>query len=361
MKPKKAKRLASVSIEAHSTIRVAFARMDADIIRLLCVVKDGDYFGIVSAGDIQRAIIANKSLESPVGEVLRANVRVAHTEDDFESIRTMMLEFRTEFMPVLDDTGKLVDVYFWDEVFPTESPEYRKIDLPVIIMAGGKGTRLKPFSNILPKPLFPLGEKTILEVILDKFQMSGCSRFMLSVNYKADFIRSYFDQLEDCPYELDYFTEDKPLGTAGSLHLIEGEINEPFFVSNCDIVIDADYSEILDYHREHENEITLVGALKHFKIPYGTLETEGGGRLIGLQEKPELTYLINAGLYLLEPHLLAEIPKDELFHITDLIEVVRARSGRVGVFPVSEKSWHDIGEWQEYGRTMKALGIDPRC
>jgi NDP-sugar pyrophosphorylase family protein len=139
---------------------------------------------------------------------------------------------------------------------------------------------------------------------------------------------------------------------------MEDQINETFCVSNCDIVIDADYSEILDYHREHKNEITLVAALKHFKIPYGTLETEGGGRLIGLQEKPEVTYLINAGLYLLEPHLLSEIPKDTFFHITDLIEAVRARGGRVGVFPVSEKSWHDIGEWQEYGRTMKAMGIE---
>lgn len=358
MKPKKAKRLATVSIEAHSTIRDAFARMDADIIRLLCVVKDRAYFGIVSAGDIQRAIIANKSLETKVGDVLREDVRVAQVGDNFESIKAMMLEYRTEFMPVLDDAGKLVDIYFWDEVFTTKAPQNRKVDLPVVVMAGGKGTRLKPFSNILPKPLFPLGEKTILEVILDKFKVAGCSRFMLSVNYKADFIRSYFEQLEDCPYQLDYFTEDKPLGTAGSLHLIEDKINETFCVSNCDIVIDADYSEILDYHREHDNEITLVGALKHFKIPYGTLETEGGGRLIGLQEKPELTYLINAGLYLLEPHLLSEIPKDTFFHITDLIEAVRARGGRVGVFPVSENSWHDIGEWQEYGRTMKAMGLE---
>jgi dTDP-glucose pyrophosphorylase len=361
MLSKKLQRLEPLSIQSTATLLTALQQMDRVDRKLLLIVEGGEYRGILSAGDIQRAIIANKSLVTPVGEVVRKDVRVAHTEDDFESIRTMMLEFRTEFMPVLDDASKLVDVYFWDEVFTTKAPEHHKIDLPVIVMAGGKGTRLKPFSNILPKPLFPLGEKTILEVILDKFQAAGCSRFMLSVNYKADFIRSYFDQLEDCPYELDYFTEDKPLGTAGSLHLIEGQINETFFVSNCDIVIDADYSEILDYHREHENEITLVGALKHFKIPYGTLETEEGGRLIGLQEKPELTYLINAGLYLLEPHLIAEIPKDKLYHITDLIEAVRARGGRVGVFPVSEKSWHDIGEWQEYNRTMKLMGFNPLC
>ena len=357
MLSKKQQRLEPLSIESTASLLGALRQMDREDRKLLLIVEGGEYRGILSAGDIQRAIIANKSLEAPIGEVLRENIRVANSEDSVESIRAMMLEFRTEFMPVLNAAGKFVDVYFWDEVFTSKAPEARKIDLPVIVMAGGKGTRLKPFSNILPKPLFPLGEKTILEVILDKFQAAGCSRFMLSVNYKADFIRSYFEQLEDCPYELDYFTEDKPLGTAGSLHLIENQINETFCVSNCDIVIDADYSEILDYHREHNNEITLVAALKHFKIPYGTLETAEEGRLIGLKEKPELTYLINAGMYLLEPHLFAEIPKNEFFHITDLIKTVRARGGRVGVFPVSENSWHDIGEWKEYGQTMQKLGL----
>ena len=353
----KKERLALVSIDAYETIRSALTKMDAIVVRLLCVQRKGKYFSILSAGDIQRAIIANKSLDTPIKDILRNNVRVANINDSFESIRKMMLEFRTEFMPVLNKDGTLVDVYFWDEVFSTTTPEYRKIDLPVVIMAGGKGTRLKPFSNILPKPLFPLGEKTILEVILDKFKHAGCSRFLLSVNYKADLIRSYFKQLDKCPYILNYFEEDLPLGTAGSLHLIRNKITETFFVSNCDIIINEDYSEILSYHREHQNEITLVAALKHLKIPYGTLETAEGGRLIELKEKPELTYLINAGFYLLEPHLLSEIPKNTVFHITDLIELVRQRGGKVGVFPVSEKSWYDIGEWQEYNRTIQAMDL----
>lgn len=354
---KKEKRLESVSICLDKTIRTAFDKMDSDIVRLLCVTENSKYVGILSAGDIQRAIIANKSLDTPIRDVLRKNVRVANVHDSFKSIRAMMLEFRTEFMPVLDDYGNLVDIHFWDEVFATATPEYKKIDLPVVVMAGGKGTRLKPFSNILPKPLFPLGEKTILEVILDKFKDVGCSRFLLSVNYKADLIRSYFEQLDNCPYVLDYFTEDKPLGTAGSLHLIKNKINETFFVSNCDIVIDEDLSEVLDYHREHKNEITLVAALKHLKIPYGILETAEEGRLIELKEKPEFTYLINAGLYLLEPHLLSEIPENKFFHITDLIDLIRQRSGRIGVFPVSEKSWYDIGEWKKYSNVVKEMKL----
>ena len=357
MESHKEKRLQAVSINANATIGAAFEKMDSDVIRLLCVMKDSEYVGMVSAGDIQRAIIANKSLDTLLHEILRINLCVAHVGYSFELIRSMMLEYRTEFMPVLDDFGKLVDIYFWDEVFTTKVPDKRTIDLPVVIMAGGKGTRLKPFSNILPKPLFPLGEKTILEVILGKFKNAGCSRFLLSVNYKADFIRSYFEQLDPCPYAMDYFIESQPLGTAGSLHLMKDRVEGTFFVSNCDIVIDSDYSEILDYHRKHNNEITLVAALKHFRVPYGTLETAEEGQLTSFKEKPELTYLINAGFYLLESRLFSEIPRDTFFHMTDLIEVVRARGGRVGVFPVSEKSWYDIGEWHEYGNVVKKMGI----
>lgn len=352
------KKLKSVSICSGTSIREAFAKMDADNVRLLCLMQEGNYVGILSAGDIQRAIIANKSLETPVFEILRTEgVRLAHERDNFDSIKKLMLQYRTEFMPVLNDGGELVDVHFWDDVFSSVKPDPGQINLPVVIMAGGKGTRLKPFSNILPKPLFPLGEKTIVETIMDKFHDAGCDRFFFSVNYKADFIRSYFDQIEDSNYAIEYFRETKPLGTAGSLHLIKKQIQETFFVSNCDIVIDTDYSEIVDYHREHGNEITMVVSLKHIKIPYGTVETGEGGQVTSLVEKPELTYMINAGLYLLEPHLLNEIPEGDFYHITDLIEAIRNRGGKVGAFPISEKSWCDIGEWAEYRRTLGVLGV----
>lgn len=359
LSPELSKKLERVKISSSVSIRDAFSKMDSDNVRLLCITDSNGYCGILSAGDVQRAIIANKSLETSVIEVTRKEgVRLAHVDDDFDSVKNLMLKFRTEFMPVLNDEGGLVDVHFWDDVFSSsEQPSKGQIDLPVVIMAGGKGTRLKPFSNILPKPLFPLGEKTIVETIMDKFHDVGCKRFLFSVNYKADFIQSYFDQLEGGDYRIEYFKEDQPLGTAGSLHLMKGKINETFFVSNCDIVIDADYSEILNYHREQKNEITMVVSLKHIKIPYGTVETTEGGQVTSLVEKPELTYMINAGLYLLEPLLIGEIPEGEHYHITDLIDAVRNRGGKVGAFPISEKSWCDIGEWTEYKRTLGVLGI----
>ena len=348
-------KVAACSVEKEQTLMSALRLMDEIQRRLLLVMDQGRYFGVISSGDIQRAIIANKSVDTAVLDVLRSDITVASPEDSFESIKAMMLEVRAEFMPVIDVNGQLIMVHFWEDVFSACKPEKEQFDIPVVIMAGGKGTRLKPFSNILPKPLFPLGEKTILEGIIDRFGENGCNRFFLSVNYKADFIRSYIDQIEEKSFKMEFFQESKPLGTAGSLSLLKGKITESFFVSNCDIIIDADYSEILNYHLSSKNEITVVAALKNINIPYGTVVSGDEGQLVDFKEKPDFSYLINSGMYLLQADLLEDIPNDTFFHITDLIKKVRLREGRVGVFPVSEGCWFDIGQWDEYKRTLALL------
>jgi NDP-sugar pyrophosphorylase family protein len=252
-------------------------------------------------------------------------------------------------MPVVNDKKELTKVYFWEDVFgEDEKRNQSKLNLPVVIMAGGKGTRLKPLTNVIPKPLIPIGDKTIIEEIMDRFVEVGCDDFYISVNYKAETIKQYFAQLKNDNYKTSYFQEEKPLGTAGSLFLIRDKINTTFFVSNCDIIINEDYSEILKYHRENKNELTIVAALKHYPIPYGTIKTKSKGVLDKLTEKPEITFQINSGMYILEPGLLDEIPENEFFHITHLIENIQKRDGNVGVFPVSEGSWKDIGNLDEY-------------
>jgi NDP-sugar pyrophosphorylase family protein len=213
-------------------------------------------------------------------------------------------------------------------------------------MAGGSGTRLKPLTNVLPKPLIPIGEKTIIEEIFERFGNHGCNEFFLSVNYKAELIEFYLRN-QQLPYKLNFFKEEKPMGTAGSLSLLKDKIVQTFFVSNCDILIEQDYSEILDFHRENKNEITIVAALRNYPIPYGVIETGDNGVLLNIQEKPEFTFKINSGMYILEPHLLNEIPLNEFYDITQLINKVRKRKGHISVFPVNEGSWKDIGNWDE--------------
>ena len=221
-------------------------------------------------------------------------------------------------------------------------------------MAGGKGTRLKPITNVIPKPLVPIGEKTILEVIMDQFEAIGCQKFYMSVNYKSDMLRFYLDQLEH-KYDIDFFEEEKPLGTIGSVALLKGTIKTPFFVSNCDIVIDQDMRDVFDYHCHNNNDLTIVTAVKSFQIPYGVIETGENGLMTALKEKPELTYMINTGVYILNSECIDEIPQGEFFHITQLIEKIKARGGRVGCFPVSEHAWKDIGEWSEYLKMIEVL------
>jgi dTDP-glucose pyrophosphorylase len=338
-----------LKIQKSDSMIKALKQMDLIKKKLLLVFDSNNFVNILSIGDIQRAILNNLPLETSIKKILRVNTKIASAKDSFDSIKKTMYNYRIECMPVVDENNSLVDVYFWEDVF---SPEIKlrteNLNLPIVIMAGGEGNRLKPLTNVIPKPLIPIGEKTVIEEIMDRFVDVGCDNFFLSVNYKAATIKHYFSQLQSNSYKIKYFQEEKPLGTVGSLFLIKDQIKTTFFISNCDIIINEDYSEILKYHRENKNELTIISALKHYPIPYGTLETKKNGVLAELKEKPELTFQINSGMYILEPHLMKEIPENKFFHITQLIENIQKRKGRVGVFPVSEGSWKDIGDWEEY-------------
>ncbi len=342
-------------ISPDISILDAMKVMDTQKVKTLFVFDKENFEGLLTIGDIQRAIIRNVSLSSPVSQILDRNKIYGFLSDGEEAIKEKMRRLRAEVMPILDGSGELVDVWFWKdlskkmEIVPRE-----KINLPVVIMAGGKGTRLKPITNVIPKPLIPIGDKTILEEIMDQFEGIGCKKFYMSVNYKSDMMRFYLDQLEH-HYDIEFFEEPKPLGTIGSVALLKGKINTPFFVSNCDIIIDQDYRDVYDYHRENRNDLTIVTAVKSFRIPYGVIETGEDGLMTRLKEKPELAYMINTGVYILNPECMDEIPEGEYFHITHLMERIKSRGGRVGCFPVSEHAWRDMGEWPEYLKMIKVL------
>lgn len=342
-------------INANDNILYALKKMDGHRTKLLFVFDDDKFDCILTIGDIQRAIIRQACLSDPVSTILDRNKIYASDKDSINRVKEVMFNELIDCMPVLNDVGEIVDVLFWHDVFSGTIADKRpKIDLPVVIMAGGKGTRLKPLTNVIPKPLIPVGDKTILEVIMDQFEAIGCQKFYMSVNYKADMMEYYLSQL-DHHYNIEFFMEDKPLGTIGSVSLLKGKIITPFFVSNCDSINEQDYRDVYDYHVNNHNDMTIVTMVKSFKIPYGVIETGEDGLMVDLKEKPEHTYMVNSGVYILNAELIDEIPENEFFHITHLMEKVKARGGRVGCFPVSEESWHDMGEWQEYLKMIKVL------
>lgn len=351
-------RVEAIRIARSESLLVGIRQMDVARCKLL-LVMDGDQFvGLLSIGDIQRAIIRNVPLTERVDSVMRSDIVVCRITDPESKVRAEMLRVRAVFMPLLDAEGSLADVVFWEDVFPDQEPGSKScsLGLPVVIMAGGTGTRLRPLTSILPKPLLPFGGKTIIETIMDRFVKVGCTKFYLSLNYKAALIRHYLSELKDVPYEVTSFEEEQPLGTAGSLSLIADSLKTPFFVSNCDIVIDQDLEEVWEYHRTNRNELTIVAALKHVKLGYGSLVTGEDGLLLELNEKPEWVFKVNSGIYILEPHLLSMIPSGKFYNMTDLIDALLARRGRVCVFPVSEGSWTDIGNWAEYEQVLHKPG-----
>ncbi len=349
-------RIKTRSINSKTSIIEALRKMDSEKCKVLFVFTEDFFSGILTIGDIQRAIIKAIDLNTPVLSILDNNKVYATESENIDIIKQKMQRLRAECMPVLNSNKELVNVIFWKDVFlNNQNQDIReKINLPVVIMAGGKGTRLKPITNIIPKPLVPVGDKTILEEIMDQFEDIGCNKFYMSVNYKSDMMRFYLDHT-DHKYDIQFFEESKPLGTIGSVSLLKDKINIPFFVTNCDILIDQDFRDVYEYHKENKNDITMVTAVKSFHIPYGVIETGENGLMTGLKEKPDITYKINTGVYILNPELINDIPENQFFHITDLMEVVKARGGRVGCFPVSENAWRDMGEWPEYLKMIKVF------
>lgn len=344
------------TIQSNETIIGALKKMDTEKCKVLFVYDHNKFVGILTIGDVQRAIIKSINLEDSISLILDKNKIYAKASESIEVIKNKMYQLRAECMPILDEDLNLVDVVFWKDLFSNVIVQNvrEKIEIPVVIMAGGKGTRLKPITNVIPKPLVPVGDKTILEEIMDQFEIIGCKKFYMSVNYKSDLMKYYLSNLGH-KYDISFFEESKPLGTIGSVSLLKGKLDKPFFVTNCDILIDQDFRDVYEYHINNHNDITMITAVKNISIPYGVIETGKDGLMTGLKEKPNITYMINTGVYIINPELIDYIPENEFFHVTQLMDLVKNKGGRVGCFPVSEISWKDMGEWQEYLKMIKVF------
>ena len=346
-------------VDHKSNIREGIKKMDdAGIGFMLVTDEDTKVIGVFTDGDFRKAILRGVSLDAGILDIANKDFRYLGTNYSKEDVLEVFNTTIVHQLPVIED-GKLMEILLKSEfsLKKSDAVEHAQINLPVVIMAGGKGTRLEPFTDILPKPLIPINGKPIVEIIIDEYRKYGIDKFYLSVNHKSKMIKAFFED-RDGPYQLEYLEEDKPLGTAGSLSLIGQQIKTPFFVSNCDILIREDYAKILAFHQEGGFELTMVASMQHYLIPYGVCEIDNDGELISIKEKPEFDFLVNTGMYLLNPGTLDHIPKDKLFNMPDLIEVLQKKNFKVGVFPVSEKSYLDIGQWSEYKKVVKRMSVD---
>lgn len=307
----------------------------------LFVCQGKKLIGAVTDGDIRRHLIKNRNLNVEIKKV--ANLRPVYIKLSQRNLANqLMKQHDISIIPVVDDNMTIVD-FINNEKKTNEL--YTKLKVPVVIMAGGKGTRLLPYTNILPKPLIPIGEKTITEHIMDHFLKYGCNDFNLIVNYKKDFIKSYF--LEKKIFNNITYTEEATyLGTGGGLKLLKGKYSDTFFMTNCDILVETDYSKIFNYHKKSKNIITIVSANKKLILPYGIIKTECNNYVMDLEEKPEVNLLINTGFYIIEPNFLDLIPDNIFIHITDIIKNCIKEGKKVGSYIIEETSWMDMGQIQ---------------
>ena len=337
-------------IDASASVLDTMRRLDETGRSVLFLAPNGVLKAVVTDGDIRRYILKGGDLTQSVGDM--ANYAPLSLPMERRSdAKKLLLDNVITAVPLLDKKGRISDIIFADGL---DIDTRKKACIPVVIMAGGLGTRLYPYTKILPKPLIPVGELPIVEHIIHKFTDVGCKHFHMVVNYKKSMIKSYFNDIEK-DYEVEYTDEDLPLGTGGGLSLLKEKIDTTFFFTFCDILIDADFGDVYRYHKENGNAITMVCAVKHFTIPYGVIELSDEGGISKITEKPEMNFLTNTGVYVVEPSIIKALTLNEAIPFTDIIENTRAAGQRVGVYPVSESSWMDMGQLEELDNMRRKL------
>lgn len=339
-------------IEIKCNIREALQQIDKNSKGIVCVCENGKLIGTVTDGDVRRYLLKGGSLEEEIGNIANRKPIYAETEQNID-YREYMKKNGITALPIVNKKKKVIRIEF---LHASSDLKKGNLKIPVVIMAGGKGTRLKPYTDILPKPLIPIGDKTITEHIMGNFVSYGCEEFHIIVNYKKNFIKSYFAD-KQINSHIEFIDEEQFLGTAGGLKLLSGKVTDTFFMTNCDILVEADYEDIMTYHKQHQSIITLVCAQKTVTIPYGTIEINEEGNAVELKEKPKFNFLTNTGFYVLEAEFLDMIPENQFIDITDIIQKCIEEHKKVGVYLIPEERWMDMGQIEELEKMKEKMNI----
>lgn len=336
-----------ILVREDITVFQALQKLNTTAKKILFVTHDKKLLAVVTDGDVRRWILANGSLEAQIKNA--ANYQPKYLmETDIGQASSYMKIHKIDAVPILNEQHEIVEVVFRKkEMKQLQTKEL--CNVPVVIMAGGLGTRLYPYTKILPKPLIPVKNVPIIEHIMNEFHNYGCQDFQLIVNYKKNMIKAYFKE-SDIKYHVNYTDEEVPLGTGGGLALLKGVIKSTFILSNCDILIKDNIAKIYKYHKEQGNIITMICSAKKFTLPYGIVEIDGNGEIEEMKEKPSLSFLTNTGCYIVEPEVIDEMEENVPIGFPDIIEDCKERGKKVGVYPISENAWLDMGQVDELNK-----------
>ena len=338
-------------IQDTASVSAAVKAIDEGGKKVVFCLRGGRLSGCFTDGDMRRYILRDGDMHKPVSQAMNpAPISFSREEEARKFIR----DSGAVAVPIVDEQGAVVRIFFRGDDLSIVRllPE----PVPLVVMAGGKGARLYPFTKILPKPLIPIGDTPILDRIIGRFGQYGVQDVYLILNHRRNMIKAYYN--ETCPpYNIHFVDEERPLGTGGGLSLLKGEISGTFFLSNCDCLLDTDYLCMYEYHKSHGNAMTMVVAAKNMGIPYGVVDLDKEGNLRAVREKPEYSFLVNTGIYVMEPEVIDFMKRDEPIDVPDLAKCLMASGYKVGGYPITEKSWLDMGQFSEMKTMIKELGI----
>jgi dTDP-glucose pyrophosphorylase len=329
-------------LTTEATIKDVLKNLNKSGSRITLIVNHKKEFqGTISDGDIRRALINRAEQNASIQKIINKNAFIVSPEIKHEIVLGLMLKNKIQQIPVINKNKKIVGLYLWDEVVI-----HKKIPNTMVIMAGGRGTRLGKYTKNCPKPLLPVNGKPMLERIIERAKLQGFENFLISINYLGQMISNYFSDGKKWNVKIDYIKECQPLGTGGALRLISPKPKLPLVVSNCDIMTDFHYGELLDFHCIHNAEATMAVRNHEWENPYGVVQTKGVD-IIDFEEKPVVRCHINAGVYILEPSAIGVIKKNEKLDMPNIFERLKLKNLRTIVYPVHEP-WLDIGMPEDY-------------
>ena len=330
------------------TVCDAMRIIDRSELRIVFIADRGRLIGTLTDGDVRRYLYKGGSIEDPAENAANHSPRTAR-----DHLLAAELYDRLDYIaiPIIGEDGMITDIYVGEER-PQE--KFTPIDVPVVINAGGKGTRLDPFTRVLPKPLIPVGDLPIIEHIMQRFEKYACTDFSVIVNYKKELIKAYFRETEK-QYNVTWYDEEKPLGTGGGLSLLKGKMDGTFVFTNCDTLLLSDYDSIIRFHKNNGNAVTMICAWKNLQIPYGVVDMGINGAIEKIREKPELSFLTNTGMYILEPEVIDDVPDDTPITMPEIAQMEMEKGRRVAAFPANESDWLDMGQMSELEKMRERL------
>lgn len=334
-------------VTGEATVLDALAIIDRRDEKVALVAAGDRYLlGVVTDGDIRRHLLRGGGLNAPVREVMNPEPVVAKSSWDHHSALLLMRARGLRQIPVSDDQGRIVGIYVGPERLTTP-----RIDTPVMVMAGGRGVRLRPFTNTVPKPMLEIGGKPMLEIIVERLVLQGFHRFYMSLHYLPEVIMSHFGDGESWGCSIEYLVEEAPLGTGGALGLLPGEIEGDVLVTNGDVITNLDYSEMLTFHRQHLADLTLCTRLHEIEVPFGVI-TQSDRRVKQIVEKPVHRTLVNTGVYVVGEAARRRVEPDRWLQMTDLISALIDDARPVGSF-TTDADWMDVGRPDDLQRVRQ--------